>query len=249
MSDNIGIPTSSLDIRLGQSPNVANPQMQMELQGIYNALHILNGYLDGLRQELEGTDSQDPSESLRFRRRFEGVAAQPIAAGDIVSPYASGIVKGLHVSPGVVTRVWNPAFGAPSRGMISQARYTPLVALADAAVGDKLMVGVPPGVIKVPGAKCGQVVWACAAIGTFGAGGATNGTRTYYSTNGHYLTGLGNIYTDVGQNAIGLGPGGWYRSGDFNFYYMQCYWPIGIAIANDFVILRDFVRDNLSSTY
>ena len=247
MATTIGVPASSLDIRLGQSPNIQNPQLNSELQGVYNALHILNAYTEQLRQELEGTDSQTPSESLRFRRKFEAVAAQTITAGNVISPIPSGMVNGIMTSyPTWDSRfIWTPSSGVPPRAYYAQTPFVPMIALTDASAGEIVSVGVPPGIIELPGAKCGQIIWAANARGTWTYHGATNGTRFYNGISSVHYSGLGALYLNVPAGGSTFGPGYYYRSGDYNFLNVQTFFPVAVCVADGYIMLRDRVFDNL----
>lgn len=141
----IGGYRSPVDIGLARSPSVADPELYEELTPVYNAIHLLNQYLDRLRLVAEGGGSgQNPGETLPFNRFFIGTALQTIAIGDVVSPATGGMAKGALSN--------NPASSVGENNFLG-------IALTAAAIGQDFRVGIGPAVIAVPGAVEGSFVW------------------------------------------------------------------------------------------
>lgn len=133
---------SPINLRLPQTPTVEDPQMFGEMLQVYNAIHMLNAYLDQLRLVLEGGDPEEaPSESLRFLRGFWAEAGEDIPEGNIVSMKNGKVRKGADKSVGF------------------QNFFTGL-SLSEAKQGEKVRFGVGPAIVKVPGFTAGQWCWA-----------------------------------------------------------------------------------------
>jgi hypothetical protein len=138
---------SPVDLGLPRSPLTSNVELYEELTGVYNAIHLLNQYLDRLRTGASGGggSEQAPDLSAGFTRFFVMPAVQAMEVGDIISPRigSDGYVKG--------------ALGnSLSAGAVSLCTH---VALTAAEIGEDVRIGVGPGVIAVPGATPGQRLW------------------------------------------------------------------------------------------
>lgn len=240
MAGNIGVPANSLDLHLGQSPNLKDPQFNAELQGIYNAIHTLNGYTEALRQELEGTDSQVPSESLRFRKRFEAVAGQAIVAGAVVCPAGSVFINGMH-------ETWSYAGGAlhPNPENLRVRCTTPFIALTGAAAGETFKVGVPVGILQIEGAVQGQIYYAVSAYEKTRYSGALNGNRFFHGYYGASPYGYGALtpnapaqgsFTQTRRQVTNR-----WRAGDWIYESSLEYWPVGICVRPGFVLIKDWL--------
>lgn len=159
---------SPVDIGLSRVPLTTDPGLFEEMTRVYNAIHLLNQYLDQLRIVAEGGggSGQTPEDSMPFNRFFVSNAIQAIPIGSIVSPTSvagdDGIVLGALANDYTST--------APTANFAG-------VALLDADAGDDARVGIGPASLAVDGALAGNLVWAY-------------GSR---ATNGN-LFGNGNIY-------------------------------------------------------
>lgn len=252
---------AKLNIRLGQTPITKVPELNYEMQGIYNALHILNKYMDLLRDELESGDNEDPSVSVRFRNRFESVALQKITAGDVVSQYAGGIVKGVgRNEPRVNPGGGNPSYyGTWGRIFFHVNMQVPMIALSDAEVDETVRVGVGPGIIEVPGIKCGTLVWGKDARSIESRQGVTNGTSDGEHILGQTLVGDGAIYPtnayrigylgdlQIAEEGVSM-PGFPRRDGDYVYKSRAFLYPIGVAVLDNFILLYDFKADTQYDT-
>lgn len=222
--------SSAIDLKLGQSPNTKIPALNYELQGIYNALHILSQYLYSLRLSLEGDDSAPPSENFRFLKFFTATAKQAITAGQIVTTaYDGELIKGTSVGVPVVKNFSGNAYLS---GMIQNFFG---VALTDGAIGETVRVGIGPGILKVTGATCGQVVYAGGAYGQ--AYSVPRDGLLFYD---QPYSGDGNIY--LGNPQIQRLPG--YPqdvSSTLRILGHYLFSPIGVAVANDYVLFSDFL--------
>lgn len=245
---------SKVNIRLGQSPDIKNPQLNSEFQLIFNALHLLSGYLDVLRQNLESADGQTPSESVRFRRTFWGTALQDISVGAVVSVYQNGIINGVAATLPAAS-VIDPAVTVGSTGSRALFGIVPrqfFIALTAAVAGQPVQVGVGPGVLQMPGAKCGQLIWGVQAISvdTQRTGGdvvqnTTAGTPV--NNGGLYLDNiLGHVFLVGGQydwEGYSL-PGFPFLSGSTYFYSRAFLFPIGVCVLDNYVLFSDYKRSD-----
>lgn len=138
---------SPVDLGLPRTPLTNNVELYDELTGVYNAIHLLNQYLDRLRTGASGGggSEQTPDISAGFTRFFVMKALQPIAAGAIISPNigSDGYVNGTLAN-------------GLAAGALALCTH---VALTSAAIGEDVRIGVGPGVIAVPGALPGQQLW------------------------------------------------------------------------------------------
>lgn len=254
MANTIGRAGSSLNIRLGQSPDIQDPALNSEFQQIFNALHLLSQYMDILRENLESAPGQSPSESVRFRRTFWAVALQPIVAGAICSAYGTGIVNGIATNdPG--PQIYDPVDSIGSTG--SRRRFglvqkQHFIALTAAAAGELVRVGVGPGILEVTGATCGQIIWGVGAMSV----------RTYrHANNVNQYTVPGNLVNNGGvyfNNITGADylstviwrwegywlPGFPNNSGGTYYYNRAFLYPVGIAVANNYVLFSDYKRSD-----
>lgn len=150
---------SPVDIGLGQTPLTTEPGLFEEMTRVYNAIHLLNQYLDQLRVVAEGGggSGQTPADSMPFNRFFVSTALQPIELGDLVSPTTisgqDGIILGALPNETGTT--------APTANFAG-------VALTAAAVGTDVRVGVGPAILSMPGATSGSLIWAYAQRATNG---------------------------------------------------------------------------------
>lgn len=253
MATQIGTAGASIDIRLGQTPQTSDPKLNQELQGVYNALHTLNVYLDNIRNELEGTDSGTPAENLKFRRRFPAEAAQAISVGDIVCLDNTGkVVKGVHRIGARYTG--HPVITGPyTRAAFLCKHDYAYVATTAAAIGGIVEVGVG-GAINLPGAKCGQIVWGADFRKIRCRTGLTNGTWPNSGITGQPFSGNGAMYLSnprwnesvgaVSATHEGLvSPGYPQVSGDYLNKERTYLYPIGICLLDDYVYIYDYVQE------
>lgn len=247
-----------LKLPIGQSPRAIEVNINRELQKVYNAIHTTNGYLTALREEFEGTDSQDPSQSLKFRRLFWGDAGAKLSAGDVCCTI------GNKVYPGVGTN--DPLAESTNPGLSLWHRYYPFytglrsdfnlkalqffIALTDAEEGERVKVGVGPGVVKIEGIECGTLVWALGAQGIVARANTTNGgplglflvDRPLYNNGsmfannitGTQISGTDTIYFE------GIRLSGYpNESGEWVYRGTNYFYPIGICIKDDYVLISD----------
>lgn len=252
----IGAVGSPIRLPIGQSPLTRNPQLNGEFQEVYNAIHILNGYLQALRTEFEGNDTNTPAQNLPFRKRFKATALQTISVGAVVCCVQGGIVNGV-LAP--VTIVPNNAYffnyaapgGRESWGMLPQHYF---IAMTAAAPGEEVEVGVGSGVIEVTGVKCGQLVWASDCQWLTYARGQINANSGQTSIVSRAFVGDGSLYLSnplyteayIDARALWEGipqPGYPYRDGDWKYCGQRFLHPVGIGIQDNFVMIRDFVHD------
>lgn len=251
----LGSAGAQLKLPIGQSPRSITPEINRELQAIYNALHISNEYLMALREEIEGTDAQDPSQSLKFRRTFWSTAGTTIKAGDVCC------VIGNRIFPGVGT---TSAAGTSSQPALqlwhrSNPRYTGLrtdfglrithilVALTDASPAQPVQVASGPGVIRVPGVKCGQLIWAQAALGLVARASTVNGGPFGLFLFEQPVLGVGLIYTVNPTGSSGDMPwegvpisGYPFESGTWVYRGSVYFYPVAVCIRDDYILFNDF---------
>lgn len=154
----IGGYRSPVDLGLGRTPITTDPALFDEFSDVYNAIHLLNEYLDNLRTVASGGGSgQTPTETLPFNRFFTAVALQAVEIGDVVSPSTvtgqNGMLK-----------------GALPHGVSSTAPECNFcgIALTKAAAGEEFRVGIGPATLEMPGATTGSFIWAYSQRATNG---------------------------------------------------------------------------------
>lgn len=189
---NIGGYRSPVDLGLARTPSLTDPEAFEELTGIYNAIHLLNEYLDSLRLVAEGGGSgQTPGETLAFNRFYVSKALQPISVGQLVAPSAGqdGSVKGglAHYYPS----------STPSCNFAG-------IALTSAATGENFRVGVGPATVAVAGAVVGSFVWGYPSLTTEGSYSGRGEIYPYNPGAGSGVNG-GTVYPmPIG---VGISPG------------------------------------------
>lgn len=184
---------SPVDLGLGRMSDIKDPELFGEFTDVYNAIHLINAYLDRLRLIAEGGGSgQSPSTTMPFNRFFVSTALQPIAVGDLVSPSPisgqNGVIKG--------------ALSNPSGGAAPVANFVG-IALTAAAVGEDLRVGVGPAALEVPGTTGGSYVWGYSSVTT---AGTASGLGGLYTTNPGAISVAGGTAYPM-PVAVGLLPG------------------------------------------
>lgn len=255
MATTIGRAGSTLNIRLGQSPAIKDPQLNQEMQLVYNSLHLLSQYMAVLRENLESAPGQTPSESLRFRRRFWAVAGQAIAVGAVVSSHNDLIVNGVEAKL-PFSSVGDSGVTIGSTGTRSMFGVTPrgfYIALTAANPGELVQLGVGPGVLAVAGAKCGQLVWGVAALSClthrdantfdqFTSPGDLVGNGGLYLAN---ITGKYTFPTGGGYNWEGYWLPGYPNNSGGTYYYNRAFlYPIGVGVSDGFVMFSDYKRSD-----
>lgn len=162
---------SPVDLQLGQVPKTTDPTLFNEMTDIYNAIHLLNQYLDQLRITAEGGGGSgvSPADSMPFNRFYTTTALVNVLAGDVVSPSPvtgqDGVIKGALSSDISST--------TPSSNFAG-------VALGDALAGTQVTVGVGPAILTVPAATSGQLLW---AYSSRAVDGSIVGDATIYTGN------------------------------------------------------------------
>lgn len=255
----LGSAGSELKLPIGQVPRSVAPELGRELQAIYNALHITNEYMTALRRDIEGSDAQDPSQSLKFRRTFNGIAGRELKLGDMVC------AVGDRIYPGIGTNNWSGRVNIPPTyvrlnnsltGLRSDSpadNYGYMVAMADAAPGAPVKVGVGPGVLSIPGIKCGAIIWAKAARGIIARGGTNNNDPVYFNVNSRPLVGDGSIYLNSNRRNVSVGdlsipsegttlPGYPQSSGSTITIGIIHFYPVGICIKDNYLFLYDHIE-------
>lgn len=183
MASKLGGYSSPVDLGLGQTPQVQDPLLFNEFTEVYNAIHILNQYLDNLRLVAEGGGGAGtaPDASMPFNRFYTGTALVPISVGQPVSPcpiipnngMLLGALANSNVSP------------TPTSNFCG-------IALTSAGVGQTFRVGIGPAILEFPGALSGQLLWAYSSIA---ANGAIFGDSGLYTSNpGPKFNGTGTAY-------------------------------------------------------
>lgn len=226
-----------INIRLGQVPTISQPALNYELQGIYNSLHILSQYLENLRAGFEGSDSQTPAENIRFLKFINAPAAQEITAGHIVSvDWDTGnVIKGTNFGAYRIETYQYPN-GTEARYVTGMTQTFFGVAQNDAEIGENVSVGVGPGILKVTGAKSGQQVWAMTNRGIVNLPRGEDNPEIYgysYGEDGNiYLNNPGRMQAPGYPRNIG---------GNRTVSSFMMPSPIGIAVADDYVLFSDFL--------
>lgn len=246
-----------LKLPIGESPRAISPEINRELQSVYNALHISNAYLTALRQEIEGSDSQDPAQSLRFRRTFKAIAGSTLKPGDLCCTLGNFVYAGvgtvftsgiINLPPPYVRLNFNYT---GTRGSVGERFTHVYVALTDAAPGAEVEVGVGPGVIQVDGIKCGSLVWGKSAQGSVGYGGTANGDPIYYTVSSRPLQHDGNVYAANNPRTEAVGSltfaaegirvaGQPTFSGTSSTAGVVYFHPVGICIRDNYVLITDY---------
>lgn len=255
MAEVIGTAAYELNLRLGQSPDVKDPAVNFELQQVYNSIKTLGQYLDILRVNLESAPGQDPSQSVRFRKTFWATALQDIAVGAVVSSYQTGVVNGVQTNYPAPS-VYDPADSVGSTSSRRRFKLTQqqhFIALTAAATGELVEVGVGPGIIKLDSAKCGQIIWAVAALSVKTSREANKVTQFTY---GQDLINNGGLYLQNITGGIVLnGPviynweGYWlpgFPTNDSGTYrYNRAFlYPVGICVSDGYVMFSDYKRSD-----
>lgn len=173
---------SPVNLPIGQTPLTGDSELFEEMTEVYNAIHLINQYLDKLRIGIAGGGSgQAPNETLPFNRFYVSKALAPITAGMAVSPSATTGTNGAI--PGCLSSgITNPSALSQFCG----------IALTDAVTGADFRVGVGPAAIAVPGIASGNYVYAYASRASNGAF-ALDG-KLYTSNPGAKSAGGGTVY-------------------------------------------------------
>lgn len=256
MATQIGQAGSSLNLRLGLSPTLQDPRYATEFQLIYNALHLLGEYMDVLRENLESSPGQTPSESVRFRRTFWAPAVQAITAGSIVSPVSGGIANGVRsTEPKASTYSDSAPYGmsTTNRAVLQVDLEMFGVALTDAAIGELVQVGIGPGITQVAGSKCGQLIWGVDARAILSVGESASpdrvytGSRSLVGNGGVYLNNITGSYAVVGATYHWEGywmPGYPILSTGQSLYNFAYLYPIGVCVTDGYVMFSDYKRSD-----
>lgn len=181
MTSSIGGYTSPVDLGLGQTPQTTDPILFNEFTEVYNAIHILNQYLDNLRLVAEGGSGAGtaPSDSMPFNRFYTGIAGVNISVGQPVSPNPlnNNMILGALANDKTIT--------TPSSNFCG-------VALTSAVAGASFRVGIGPAIIQFPGLLSGQLLWAYGAQAT--NGNIFGDSGLYTGNPGVKTTGAGTCY-------------------------------------------------------
>lgn len=255
----IGKAGTPLDIKLGESPNINDPIIAVEFQQVYNSLHLLSGYMALLRENLESSDGQTPAESVRFRRTFYETAGQAITAGAVVSWFNGAIYNGVNSRSSGSGGYEDSAVTLGSTGNRTLFGMVPIsfgIALTTVNAGEKVRIGVGPGILQFPGAKSGQTIWGVDAQSIYTERQA-NSTTQFYSGVRH-LVNNGGVYL---QNVTGQY---YIPNPTFTYYNWEGYWlpgypdnsggtfkydraflyPIGICVIDNYVLFSDYKRSD-----
>lgn len=174
---------SPVDLGLGQVPLTTDLNIFNEMTEVYNAIHLLNQYLDQLRVVAEGGggSGQSPADSMPFNRFYVATALVNITAGNPVCPASFGGLNG--VIQGALANDFTIA--APTSNFCG-------IALIDAAIGEDVRVGIGPAILEFPGLVSGQYVWAYSSRAT--NGNQFNDAGLYIGNPGGKTTGAGTAY-------------------------------------------------------
>lgn len=195
---------SPVNLSLSRVPITTDPEQFGELTDVYNSIHMISAQLDKIRLSIEGGgEGQTPAQSAPFTRFFPAVALQTIVAGNVISPVTT---PGLN---GVI----NGALGHLLSSTTPERNFAG-IALTSAEIGETVRVGIGPGVLTVPGAISGNLIWAY-------CGTCSNGV----------LAGVGGLYL-TNPGALAVTGGTVYPT------------VVGVCIADDFVLFDQFVRRN-----
>lgn len=244
----LGSGGTPLDLKLGQTSKIKNQSVNYEMQLVINSVQLLGQYLEVLRLDLEGSDSDDPSESLRFRRYANGIAAQDIAVGALCSFDGDLVYKGVGSTSSVnsVINSGSTIGSTGTRSMFGVDDSQVYVALNAASAGQSLRVGVPSGVIKLSGCKCGQILWGAGARSIQTQREANEVTEVLTA---RPFTGNGAIYLSNPISTYLFDSGGGYQwegywmpgfpnnSGGTYYYNRNFLYPIGVCILDGFALI------------
>ena len=193
---------SPVDIGLGQTPQTTDAELFEELTEVYNAIHLINSYLDNVRLTAGGGSgsSANPAQSMPFNRFFTALALTNITAGQVVSP--SNIVG----ENGII-------LGGLSHDYLSTAPESNFaqIALIDAEAGGSVQVGVGPAILAVPEAVNGQLAYCFPARDT--AGNKVNDGTIYMGFPGTKVINPGNPPTVPAVTATAMPIGVCVRDG------------------------------------
>lgn len=256
MANTIGRAGSALNLRLGQSPTFLDPQVTPELQEVYNALHLLGEYMDVLRKNLESAPGQTPDQSIRFRRTFWATAAQEIKVGAICCAVPAGIVNGVltEVTKNNIDDPFILSGSTSSRQQWGVAAQQFFIALTAALPGELVQVGEGPGVTRISGLRCGQLLWAAdsRSISSFRAANLT----AFQVLIGRDLVGNGGVYLNNPTSSFPNFPTrrqceGYHMPGSPQPYgaggsYVNrvFLYPIAVGIADGYALLYDYKADD-----
>lgn len=136
--------SSPIDLGLGKMPETDDPGRFQEYVPIYNAIHLLNAYFDNLRSGFDiGKKGAPLDEQMPFRVGYWAEAAEDVKQGEVVSLNEAGKVRlGIRMR---MKRSATLGFGLVIKG---------------GKAGDQVQVGVPPAIVKVPGLKQNEGLWA-----------------------------------------------------------------------------------------
>lgn len=181
MSSTLGGYSSPVDLGLGQTPQTQDPLLFNEFTEVYNAIHILNQYLDNLRLVAEGGSGSGtaPSDSMPFNRFYAGIAGVPITVGQPVAPNVgtNNMILGALANDITITTPTSNFCG---------------IALTSAVIGASFRVGVGPAIIAFPGLISGQLLWAYSSRAT--NGNVFGDSGLYTGNPGPKTTGAGTAY-------------------------------------------------------
>lgn len=252
----IGRAGTPLDIKLGQSPNINDPATNVEVQQIYNALHLLSEYMAVLRENLESADGQTPSESIRFRRTFWAPAGQAIALGAVVSCFDNVVFNGVYSRDPATGDYDASSVTVGSTGNRAQFNVTPRmfgIALTAGAPGELVRIGIGPGILALPAAKCGQLIWGVDAKSIYTTRRANTATQVFsgrrdlVGNGGLYLANVTGNYPVTGGSYNWEGywmPGYPSQSGGDYLYNRAFLYPIGVCVSDGYVMFSDYKRSD-----
>lgn len=255
----IGRAGTPLDIKLGESPNITDPAVNVEVQQIYNALHLLSNYMAVLRENLESADGQTPAESIRFRRTFWAPAGQAIAVGAVVSCFDGAVFNGVYTRDPPVGGYYDSADSIGSTGNRTFFNVDVIsfgIAISAANPGELVRIGIGPGVLEFPGAKAGQLIWGVDAQSIYTEREANTSDQHY--TGVRHLVNNGGLYL---QNVTGQY---YIPNPDFTYYNWEGYWlpgyptndsgtykydrvflyPLGVCVTDNYVMFSDYKRSD-----
>lgn len=254
---------SAINIRLPESPKLKDPLINNEMQEVHNALRTLAQYLQAIRDKTDSQPDQLPNVSVNFRNTFWATAGQDIEVGAVCSSFNNEIVNGVKSNEPIVSvedgQVTIGSTGTRTLFGLKQEHF--YIALTKAATGEQVQLGVGPGIIAVTGAVCGRRVWAVDSRDVYTTRRANRVAQDLVSRS---LVNNGGLYLDnvVGYYFFGTRPlatvnrweGYWQagfpsQSGNDYLYNRVFLYPVGVCIADGYVLFTDYKRsDSLSKS-
>lgn len=190
--------SSKLDLRIGEVPNVTDPEIFPDLMDIYNAIHILGQYVNSVIKGTNPDDNEDTSRQLPFQYAFWVRAAVNIKEGDIIHVDAAGAYKGIsHMAPPTSNPgpISNQTTISISAGTLSTVWG---MALSDAVAGERVRLAIGPAILAMDDLNRGDKIFGASGFDKRWAPNAlAHNPATRLSNDGAIYK---NITTSTGQS-------------------------------------------------